>query len=283
MANTAPERIAIVGLGLMGGSLARALKARPAPPWISACDTSPEALDLARSCGAVDRTSSLSTDAVSNCQLIIYALPFHTLLDTLERDRGAWGRDAVITDVAGLKGPVVERAQALGVGERYVGSHPMAGDHRSGFGASRGDLYAGARVWLVAGGAAGEAAARVEWLWREVGGRPAWIGAEDHDELVAWASHGPQLVANALAAALAGGGIGAGELGPGGRDMTRLAASEARLWVELLGANASRVVEALAAVERELAGLRAALERGDLEEVRERMERTRAWRASAWE
>lgn len=283
MAESAPERIAIVGLGLMGGSLARALKARPSPPWISACDTSPETLDLARSCGVVDRTCTVSSDAVTGCEIVVYALPFHVLLDALERDRAAWEEDAVVTDVAGLKGPVLERARALGVGERYVGSHPMAGDHRSGFGASRAELYAGARVWLVAGGAAVGARARVESLWRELGARPAWIGAEEHDELMAWASHGPQLVANALAGALAGREIGAGELGPGGLDMTRLAGSDARVWVGLLGANAARVVRALLAVERELAGLRGALERGDLAEVRERMERTRAWRAAAWE
>lgn len=274
------QRIAIVGLGLMGGSLARALKARPAAPWVSAADPSAETLAGAREARVIDRACPLSSDAVIDCDLVVYAIPYHALLDTLERDRECWTAGAVITDVAGVKAPVLERMRGLGESGRYVGSHPMAGDHRSGFEASREGLYDGARVWLVGGDAGAEVRERVDVFWRWVGARPGWLGEEEHDELMAWASHLPQLVANAMAGALAARGIEVEHLGPGGRDMTRLAASPASLWAELLGANRERVASALEAVIGELEWLRSALERGDLRGLGERLERTRGWRES---
>lgn len=194
------------------------------------------------------------------------------------RDRSAWDKDALVTDLTGVKVPVLARMRELGEARRYVGSHPMAGDHRSGFPASRAELYEGARVWLVRGDAEAALGERVAAFWGTVGGQPAWLGAEEHDELMAWVSHAPQLLANALAGALLERGVPAERLGPGGRDMTRLAASPPAMWAEILRVNAARVADVLEVLVRELAWLRDALDRGDVGGIQARMERTRAWR-----
>ncbi|MBI4521809.1 MAG: prephenate dehydrogenase/arogenate dehydrogenase family protein [Gemmatimonadetes bacterium] len=274
----AVRRVAIVGLGLMGGSLARALKRLPDPPWISAAESSEHARDRALAAGVADRMCRLSSEAVRDCELAVYATAPDVTLSLLEQDREAWGPGTVVTDLASVKAPILERMHRLAETDRYVGSHPMVGDHRSGFEASRGNLYEDARVWMVQAGAVAAACERVAGFWRQLGARPAWMDADEHDELMAWVSHAPQLVANALAAALLERGIPSEQLGPGGRDATRLAASAPDLWTEILAANARRVVPVLDSVVKELAWLRDALDRGDLEGVRARMERTRAWR-----
>jgi prephenate dehydrogenase len=189
---------------------------------------------------------------------------------------------ALITDVAGLKGPVLQAAERAGLADRFVGSHPMAGGEGSGFGAGRADLFRGARVFLSADRrTAGAQRERAEALWRALEARPIWIGAADHDRLMVKVSQLPQLVANALALVLEQERVDAADLGPGGRDMTRLAQSPPGMWGDLLahtGADAAALLRSVAARLGELADR---LERGDRDGVAELMTRTRAWRAEA--
>lgn len=268
-------RIGIVGLGLMGGSLARALAVQPRPPEVVGWSPDPEEREQARASGALTRVTPRAED-VLDADLVIYAVPLRAVLSLLAAHAPRWPAGAVISDVASLKAPV--RA-AAGAGAAYVGAHPMAGGHASGFAAGRADLFRGSRVWLTPGeGAAAEAVARVAELWRGLGAEPRTIDAQEHDARMALASHLPQAASSALALALAEQGIAPDELGPGGRDGTRLAASSPGLWVELLLAARADDVAALDGLQRSLADIRDAVANGNEDALWALLERARAWK-----
>jgi prephenate dehydrogenase len=271
------RRIAIVGLGLMGGSLARALRRLADPPYIAAASRDAGELERARAEGVVDRTALDADEIVADADLVVYATPVGVILDLLDRHRGLWAEGAVLTDLGSVKRPVIERARAVGVADRFVGGHPMAGGHGSGLAAAREDLYVGARVWLTPAGDAAPVE-RVASFWRALGARPELIEARTHDELVAWASHLPQVAAFALGAVLADSGCSVGMLGPGGRDTTRLAASSPQLWSDILRHNADLVLGPLNELRRTLDGLAGLLERGDGEGLARAFEKARVWR-----
>ena len=161
----------------------------------------------------------------------------------------------------------------------FVGAHPMCGSERSGYAAARAGLFDGADVWLCP--AHHDAPlARAEAFWRLLGARHRTVPAEEHDRLMAWASHLPQLLASALAGTLDDAGITRDVLGPGGRDMTRLAGSSTSMWVPLLEAARERDARALAALEQRIGSVRRMLDEGDLTALVRFMEEGRRWTSS---
>jgi prephenate dehydrogenase len=285
------RRVAIIGLGLMGGSLALALRRLPAPPHVTASTADAADLDRALELGIVDDAAPDPAAVLPEADLVVYATPVGATLELLGAHRELFAGDAVLTDLGSVKRPVVSRARALGLAPRFVGGHPMAGSHRSGLAAARGGLYDGARVWLTpatapgTAGAPGDPAAasaaldRVAALWRGLGAHPAVTTAEEHDRLMAWASHLPQLAASALAGALSRAGVARSDLGPGGADATRIAASSPALWADILLHNADLLRRPLEELRGVLAELAAALERGDHELREALLARASAWRA----
>lgn len=274
------RRVGVVGLGLIGGSIARALRALSSPPEIVASSLDERELDAAVTEGVVQRAGTPERVAAT-ADFVIYATPPDATLAYLESHAARWREGVLLTDVGSVKRPVVERARALGLADRFVGSHPMAGGERAGFGAARSDLFAGARVWLTPLGPAGEAAVRAaEAVWRAMGAQPLRIDADKHDRLVAWTSHLPQLSATALAAAIAASGYAADALGPGGRDATRLAASPAALWEEILLANADLLEDPLLALEGALGKLIEAVRTRDPAAIREVFRGAAQWRGA---
>ena len=270
--------VAIVGLGLIGGSLARALAALDRPPRVVATSQTPSSLELAERAGAIAAGSTDPAAVLAGADLVVYATPLDVTLRLLADHRGGWPAGAVVTDVVSLKGPVEDAMGALGESARYTGSHPMAGGEGSGFGHSAADLFAGATVWLTGKGAG---AAAVEALWLTVGARPRWTTALEHDRLMSWCSHLPQLASNALARVLEESGHAPSDLGTGGADMVRLAGSSPEMWLPLLARSEAGVaLRDLARAARELAD---ALDRRDLEAIEDWMRSTRSWRAAAAE
>lgn len=270
------RRIGIVGLGLMGGSLARDLKRLEDPPHLAASSLDPTDLRGALGQGVLDEACDSAEDAARGRDLVVYATPLAVTLEILRAHVPLWG-DAVVTDLAGLKAPVMSLIGELGLSGRYVGSHPMAGREESGFAGSRPGLFRRARIWLVRGAGAEEAGQRLWELWRTIGARPAWTGADEHDRFVVPASHLPQVAANALAEVLARAGIPREALGSGGRDMTRLAASPPEMWMDLLRHSGPELAGVLRELSRLLSETAGSLETGDLEMVSALMERTRRW------
>jgi prephenate dehydrogenase len=273
-----PKTVVVVGLGLMGGSLCRALKAMEAPPRVVGLDRSPVAGERALEVGAIDRFESDFPVGLEEADLVIYAVPLGEAVTLIPRHANRFGAETLVTDVVSLKGPLLEAAAGGGLSDRFIGAHPICGGEGSGFDAGSPELFSGATVWLAASDQASQQAkAAVESFWSVVGGVPQWIDAAEHDRRMAWVSHLPQLVANALAGALDAAGCTRSELGPGGRDMTRLAGSNPEIWRDLLEVSAPVTGTGLTSVSHALNALADLLARREVDRISEFMERTRRW------
>lgn len=279
-------RVTVLGLGVMGGSLCRALRDTGIAERVTGWSPEPTERDAAKTARAVDFAAAEWRGAVRDADLVVLATPLDATLELIS-EVGAHTRKASITDLASLKAPVSEAVRAAGLSDRWIGAHPMCGSEQSGFWASRADLYQGARVWLCRadgdptggreGDPAAESVARVSALWRGIGGDPGWIDPGAHDELMAIASHLPQLVANALAETMERAGVRRAQLGPGGRDMTRLASSNPAMWRDLLGRSAPVLTEALRGVGASTDRIARLLEAGDVDSLVDLMKRTGRW------
>lgn len=241
--------MAIVGLGLIGGSLARALTR--AGYGVIGIDRDSVRRRAVRA-GAVAGTAG-TVEPAARMDVVVLAAPPEANLRLLRRLARVARPGLVVTDVGSVKRPIVEEAARLGL-RSFVGGHPMAGNEGAGFPASTPDLFRG-RPWVLSPARDARAGRSVRALVRAAGARPVEVEAAAHDRAVAFLSHLPQVVAWALAAA-ARGDAAAGRwlslAGPGFRDMTRLARSSRRLWREILAQNDAEVARALAAFLREL-------------------------------
>lgn len=247
--------IAFLGLGLIGGSVARALRERRSvgtddPIRIAAWTPSGVGPRAAHSDGVVDVAASSPEAAIDGADLVVLAGPVPACVAMLDELAGPWrtslGPDSVITDVASSKSALVLRATALGL--RFVGGHPMSGRDASGYAASSGDLFVD-RPWVVVPGADEAATTRVEALARVVGAWPVRMSAQAHDDAVAGISHLPLLVSVALVETVAGapgaerpGWSDAGTLAAGGwRDTTRLARGDVSMGAGIMVTNGAPV------------------------------------------
>ena len=217
------RRIAFVGFGLMGGSLARALKTLPEPPHIRAVAGNPGDLEEGLAAGVLDQALVHGPALFEALELLIYATPLGPTLELMGDLVDLLEPETLVTDLTSLKAPVESRMQDLGLSHRFVGGHPMAGGEGRGFSASDRELFQDVRVWMAPGDADSNSIARIESFWERIGARPALLAAEEHDEMMVWVSHLPQLVATSLATTLGRAGFAPEDLGTGGRDMTRLA------------------------------------------------------------
>jgi prephenate dehydrogenase len=254
--------LGIAGVGLIGGSIA--LRARAAGATVIGFDRDPETLRAAVAAGALDDTVPDVTALAGRCRIVAIALPVDVTIDVLAATPALNGPDLVF-DVASVKAPVVQAARGL---ERFVGSHPLAGREKGGFGAADATLFEG-RTWAIAPARDPGAQGLLEELVANLGAHPLVVPAAEHDRLVAVTSHLPQLLSVALAAHLAAAGDADPRVydlcGPGIRSMLRLARSDAALWAPIAQANASALAEALRAVSTELAATAAGLEAGRLD------------------
>ena len=241
--------VLIVGTGLLGTSLGLALRTAGVEVLLS--DTSPTSLALARDMGAGTLLGKDSPEP----QVVVVATPPDVTADVVVAQLNAHP-SAVVTDVASVKERVVTevRSWAGAQARRYVGSHPMAGRERSGAGAADCDLFAG-RPWVVVGQDSDpQAELIIRNLAVDVGATPVRMGAAEHDAAVAAVSHVPQLIASLVAARLEELGEGALALsGQGLRDVTRIAASDPRLWSAIIVGNAGPVVDLLRRISDDLA------------------------------
>ncbi|HLS64696.1 MAG TPA: prephenate dehydrogenase [Ruania sp.] len=246
-ATTGP--VHIVGTGLLGTSIALALTARDVP--VTLTDTSPSALALSRDLGA----GSIAAPEDPEPALVVVAVPPDVTADLVAAQLQAHPH-AVVTDVASVKGIVLAELTEIAGTEaavdltRYVGSHPMAGRERSGAGAASADLFLG-RPWVVAahGGSAAAAVLAVRTLAVDLGAAVVSMDPAEHDDAVAAVSHLPQLMSSLTAAQLVDTPESALTLaGQGLRDVTRIAASDPRLWSAILTGNAAAVLDLLRGV-----------------------------------
>lgn len=273
-----PTTLGIIGLGAIGGSVARqALRA--GVPGVLGWSPAPEERAAAAREGALSAATDAPEQVAERADLLILAAPPVANVELLERLAPRLRPGAFATDVSSVKRSIVARAQSLGLGARFAGSHPMAGSDAAGFAASRDDLFVDAVVYVTPteGGAA--AAREVGDFWERVlGARVVTLGAEAHDATVAIASHLPQIVASVLGHFLATHLPPDSRLGPGARDTTRLAGSPPGLWTEILMLNRDRVLPAVRALEEPLGDVERALETGDAAALEELLRRAADWR-----
>lgn len=286
----ADMRIGLLGLGLIGGSVARALR-RDAPAhgsetWtIAAWTPSGRGPTAALADGTIDRVASSPEAAIDGADLVVLAGPAPDCLQQLDELAGPWNRtvgpDTVITDVASTKGAIVLRATALGL--RFVGGHPMAGRETSGYGASSADLFVD-RPWVVVPTSDDAAVERVERLARACGAEPLRLGAAVHDRAVAGVSHLPLVVAAALVEAVAGNGPAgpaadwsdaAALAATGWRDTTRLARGDTAMGAGIITTNAPAIAARIRELITVLDGWLAELERPGGPEAADIAERLR--------
>ncbi|HET9315320.1 MAG TPA: prephenate dehydrogenase/arogenate dehydrogenase family protein [Vicinamibacteria bacterium] len=242
-------KVAIAGLGLIGGSLAKAL--RRAGYRVIGVDAPARARDAR---AAVSETADTVTDACARADVLVLAAPPAANLRLLRQAARAAPDGLVITDVGSAKRAICAEAKRLRL-RGFVGGHPMAGRERSGFAASSPDLFRGCAWILTPDRSAGPATRVVARLARAVGARPAVLTPAVHDRVVAYLSHVPQVVSWAIASAARNDPVARRHLalaGPGYASMTRLAHSPRGWWREVLAQNAREVARARASLLREV-------------------------------
>lgn len=266
-------KVAIIGTGLMGGSLGMALRAAGGFSRIAGFDIDTEILDRAVARGAVTEAAASAGEAVNQAQMVFIATPIGSIPRAFAEIAPHLEPGAVTSDLGSTKAKVVEEITPLVPGGvHFVGGHPIAGAEQEGIEAAEAGLYKGC-VWILTPTEATDAAAYGA-LVRLIGRLEASVLSLEparHDELVALTSHLPQLLSSTLmgfAAEIAASEGGLPLVGAGGfRDMTRIAASSPQMWVEILRDNRAAVLEVLTRFESALKSVSEHLGSGDWESL----------------
>jgi prephenate dehydrogenase len=255
--------VAILGPGLIGGSLALALAERGLAERLVIYARSAHALDAIRLAGVSAELTGNPSEAVREADVVILCVPIEAMAALIAECRDALKPDALVTDVGSVKGSVdAALAPLLKEHAQWIGSHPMAGSEQSGFVAARADLFENAAIILTPTPQTSPATLqRAETFWKALGGRLYTMAPADHDLAVADISHVPHLLASLLVAnanpkslPLAGGGF---------RDTTRIAAGSAELWTEILWANRDALAKHCHAWSEQLAQIQRLFSNGD--------------------
>jgi prephenate dehydrogenase len=264
-------RIAVLGVGLMGGSIGLAAREHVEGVEVAGFGRDPERLRTALERGAIHRAAASIEEAVEAAELCFVCAPVGALPELVRAALDASGPDTLVTDVGSTKQDLVSR-----IGDpRFVGGHPIAGAETAGVEHARPDLFQGA-VWYLtpheqSGGLLYE---RLHRFVVDVGARPVAVDAETHDRLVAVFRHLPHVLANVLAsqaaARLSEHGEALRQVGPSFRDMTRVAGANTAIWSDIYRSNRAAIVEEIRGFRRELDEVERCLEAGEVEDWNDR-------------
>jgi prephenate dehydrogenase len=278
------RQMTVCGVGLIGGSLALIARREGLVERVVGLGRTQANLDLALERGIIDEATRDPEAAARGADLAMLAVPVGKMPETLAAMVSALPTEAVVTDVGSVKGWVVRELEPL-LGPRmaFVGVHPVAGKETTGAGAADEKLFIGRRTIVTPSARSTvDALERVERLWRAAGSNVERMTPEEHDEILARASHLPQVVASALAAALEGervGGRDAAMYGAGGlRDTTRIAASSAEMWRDIVLTNRDAILGALRRFRGVLGDFESAIREGDVARFEAAFNRGRAMR-----
>jgi cyclohexadieny/prephenate dehydrogenase len=281
------ERVALIGIGLIGSSLARALRRDSPGTRIVACARRAETLQTARRLGLADEVTDDPAHAALDADLVVVATPLSAYREVGERIGPSLRAGAILTDVGSVKGLAIrDLGPHIPPGVHFVPGHPVAGTEHSGPESGFAELFRDRWCILIPLPETPEAAlGRVRDMWRKIGMRVATMNAEHHDKVLAVTSHLPHLIAYTIVGT-------ATELGEdlqsevvaysagGFRDFTRIAASDPVMWRDIFLANREAVLELLQRFSEDLTALQRAIRRGDGETLHKWFIRTRAIRRS---
>lgn len=253
------EKVVIIGLGLIGGSIAKAIKKRAIAVEVLAVSRNEEALSGALSSGIIDGANTNLLKGIEGAELIILALPILSINKYAEEIIPAIKDSKVIlTDVGSTKSMIVNTIEKLYGSEsvKFVGSHPMAGSEKSGFLASRDDLFEGSTTIITRTERTDlNAIKKIEDLWTQIGSKCEIMSPEEHDQIVAAISHLPHITAYSLVNAVASMPFKNNPFyfaAGGFKDSTRIASSSALLWNEIILSNRDKILESLNYFKKEI-------------------------------
>ncbi len=277
------DSVAIIGVGLLGGSLGLAIKACDCEVRIVGIGHRRASLDEALEIGAIDAASLDAAEGVRGAELVVLCTPVGLFAELLRRIEPSLDEGAIVTDVGSTKATVVRDAERiLGKHKNFVGSHPIAGSERRGVGFARADLFAGKTCILTpTARTRGDVRRRVGKFWQDVGMRTVELSPAAHDRALARVSHLPHAVAALLVNVPT-----ADELdlaGSGFIDTTRIAGGDPIMWRDICLDNRARLLEALDAMGAQLDAFRTLLEAADGAGLRRLFARSQKRRAAMLE
>lgn len=263
------DRLAVIGVGLIGGSLAMSLRRAGVVGEIVGCGRQRENLELARARGIIDRYEHDAARAVAGADMVVVSVSLAATGAVLSAINPSLGADTVVTDVGSVKGAVIDQARTALDGNfaNFVPGHPIAGTEQSGASAAFATLYKGHKVILTPT-TAGRAVAvgRVREMWESAGAAVIEMDADRHDAVLAATSHLPHVLAYALVDALGSRDDADSifEFAAGGfRDFTRIASSNGAMWTEICMANRQALIDVCGGFAQRFEQLTRALEAGD--------------------
>jgi prephenate dehydrogenase len=244
-------KVAVLGVGLIGGSIGLAARERLAAEVVG-FDPSLGTLEAALEVGALDAAAGSVDEAVAGADAVFCAAPVNSLPGLVGAALTASGPETVVSDVGSTKAGLVEEVAGLEGASRFIGGHPLAGAETAGVRNSRADLFDGAR-WYLTPTATSEGVLfdRLHSLIGDLGARPQAVETDEHDRMMATVSHLPHVLSNALvgrAAETLAGGERHPEVGRSFRDTTRVAGANPAIWADIFAANSSRVADEVDAV-----------------------------------
>jgi prephenate dehydrogenase len=275
------EQLTILAPGLLGGSVARASHARKLAKRIVIWARRPEVRAQLSSQPWCTQVSDTPEDAVRSASLVVLAAPVEKIVELARQIAPALPSGAIVTDVGSVKNELSRAcATAMPAHATFIGSHPMAGSQKTGWENSTETLFDGRPCFVTP--LTGTPTATVETVaafWRAIGSNVALLSPEQHDEIVAHISHLPQVIATTLCSFLAQKKIAWRDFAGGGlRDTTRIAASDATMWIEIFQQNRDEILRALNEFQNELHGFSAALANREWDELRTRLESGKTYR-----
>ena len=268
--------VAVIGLGMIGGSVARELAAIGVE--VIGCDSNQNHLDAAIAEGIVARGVNADLCDLCAAQIAVIAVDVDSAHSVLARLEASGDKLMLVTDVGSTKRSIVAAAERSKVASSFVGSHPFAGDHRSGWSASRGGLFANELVYLSPTTFSSLAAIEcAQELWKALGAKPVMVDAAEHDALLAWTSHLPHFVSIAFALASAEAEVSRKDLGRGGRDIARLSAGSVDMWAAIAFDNRDEILKSIDSMRHQIDDISAILSAADRIDFETRLRQAREW------
>ncbi len=267
--------VVIIGFGLLGTSLAMALKSKGVR--VGGWTRREEVRNWAVENGVVDFTAAEASEVLSQADITVICLPIPYIIRFIQDHATHWKAGAIVTDVGSVKQVIVDAAETAlqGTGVTFVGSHPMAGTEKSGPEHAFKELYDNSEVFVTRGAEAGqEAIQRVIGLWETIGAQVAVIDPAEHDSLVAYTSHIPHLLSLAMTGTVldCNGDDGLKQLrysgcATGFRDTSRITSSSPQMWREIIENNRDAVLEAAGKIEKKWKQLSELVAKGDFDQL----------------
>jgi len=261
-------RLAVIGVGLIGGSIGLAARAHLPSATVSGFDPGAGVLDAARECGAIDEPAASVAEALDGAEACFVCAPVGATVELIAEALAAAGPRCVVTDAGSTKRLITAATDD----ERFVGGHPVAGAESAGVQNARADLFEGAAWYLTPGErSSGLLYERLHRIVAQLGAHPIAIDAETHDRLLATVSHLPHVLANVLVSQAARALDSAGEalprIGPSFRDATRVAGANPGIWTDIYATNGELIAAEIEQLSEQLSRVAADLRSGDREAI----------------